>query len=384
MAEPGHGPRRDGIVMLGTSPATMGGISSVVRVYQQVGLLDRYDVRYLATHCDGGKRAKLAIHLRAWLAFCSLLIRGRVGLVHVHVSKRMSFWRKLTFIIPAWLARRPVLLHLHAGSFEDFYEQGCGPVRRRLVRWTFDHASYVVTLSAGWQSWVRQISHNPHVEVVHNPVVVPARDPRRGRLTRVATVATDRTNTVLMLGRLGQGKGTYDLLDATVLLQRSGLRVALRLAGDGELDAVAARGRELGLDVTILGWINAADRERELRNAEVYALPSYREGLPMSLLEAMAAGLPVVCTPVGGIPDAVSDGVEGYLVQPGDVERLAGRLATILSDPKLATAMGARARAKALEFSAVVTLPQIEAIYERLGFFAACETVLSTVPGLPR
>ncbi len=106
-----------------------------------------------------------------------------------------------------------------------------------------------------------------------------------------------------------------------------------------------------------------------MQAARIYLLPSYNEGLPMSVLEAMAAGLPVITTPVGGIPEAVTDGVEGFLVQPGDVDALAGRLAQLLRDDALTQQMGAAARRKIEQtFSAEAILPHIDALYAGLGW----------------
>jgi len=100
-----------------------------------------------------------------------------------------------------------------------------------------------------------------------------------------------------------------------------------------------------------------------LRKASAYVLPSYNEGLPMSILEAMAAGLPVISTPIGGIPEAITDNVEGLLVQPGDVEALAQALRRILRDPIFARTMGAAARNKvASQFDARVIVPRVEEI----------------------
>ena len=357
---PGDG-RAKRIVMLGTSPRTMGGIASVVRVYDESGLLGRYGVHYLATHRDGGYAAKLSIHGRALLAFVVLLARRRVGLVHVHVSSHASFWRKLTFLAPAMVFQVPFVLHLHGSDFATFFEDDCGPWRRRVVRRVFDRAACVVVLSESWQTWVRGVSANPWVEVIHNPVVLPdSSDPQDREDARV-----------LALGRLGHRKGTYDLLEAVGRLTSSGHRVRLRLAGDGELEATASRAAELGVQIDLLGWIGPEARADELRRATVFALPSYAEGLPMGLLEAMAAGVPAVVTPVGGIPDAVTDGVEGFLVAPGDVDALTDRLARLLEDSALAAAMGKDARTKAESFSAEVTLAKVEAIYRRFGFVAS-------------
>ena len=118
----------------------------------------------------------------------------------------------------------------------------------------------------------------------------------------------------------------------------------------------------------LLGWVDDEAKRRVLAEAAVYVLPSYYEGLPMGVLEAMSAGLPVVSTVVGGIPEAVTEGVEGYLVLPGDVKKLAAVLRDLLRDAELRERMGLAGKKKIREhFASPVILPQIEAVYRRLG-----------------
>src|SRR5690606_6479369 len=125
----------------------------------------------------------------------------------------------------------------------------------------------------------------------------------------------------------------------------------LTAAGDGEIAEVAARAQQLGLAnrIEIPGWIDETAKNTLLSRADVFVLPSHAEGLPMSLLEAMASELPVVCSSVGGIPVAVTDGVEGAIVPPGDVDALAEVLDRLLTSPVLRTELGQNAfkRAKA-------------------------------------
>ncbi|HZX25510.1 MAG TPA: glycosyltransferase family 4 protein [Telluria sp.] len=348
------------IVMIGTHLDTMGGIAAVVNVYAAAGLFERYPVRYIASHCDGSAWAKLRIMLQGYLRFLGMLLSGQVGLVHIHLASRASFWRKSGFFLLAFLFRKPAVLHLHGGEFRIFYGQESGPLRRRFIRWVFDRAAHVIVLSQAWRDWVCSISRNPNVDVICNPVLMPAAVPdwdgRRG-------------GQVLCLGRLNKGKGSYDLLQALARLP-DGPPVELYLGGDGELDQVRARAEALGIGarVHVLGWVRAEAKQRELARASVFVLPSYNEGLPMSVLEAMAAGLPIVSTPVGGIPEAVSDGIEGFLVQPGDVAALADRLARLAADPALARRMGAAARRKVEHaYAAQAVVPRIERIYRQLG-----------------
>lgn len=349
------------IVMIGTHFNTMGGISSVVNVYRAGGLFDEYDIVYLATHRDGGAGAKLAIMLGSLWVLMAMLLRRQVGLLHIHVSSRFSFWRKALFFLPSHLCGVPIILHLHGSEFAIFYENESGPVRKWLIRSLFNRASRVVVLSATWQAWVRSMCSNPSVLAIYNPVMLPE-------------LPTDwerrQAGRVLFLGRLGKRKGTYDLLDALALLRGRCPELKLLLGGDGEIEQVARRAEQLQVvdQVSLLGWVSGADRGAHLASAKIYCLPSYNEGLPMSVLEAMAAGLPILSTPIGGIPEAVTDGVEGFLVPAGDIQALSDRLALLLGDDAAARRMGAAARHKVeTTFSSQAVLPAVGQLYQELG-----------------
>lgn len=353
--------QRNLIAMIGTRFDTMGGISSVINVYKSAGLFDRWPITYIPTHCDGSKLDKIGIFFKAFWRFTGLLLTGRICLLHIHVSSRTSFWRKMLFILPAFILKIPTILHLHSGGFAHFYENECGSIAKFLVRLIFNKVSRIVVLSPTWAKWTSSMFSNPNILPIFNPVLMP---------TQPIFWNTRKHGTMLSLGRLGKNKGTYDLLEAIQDLSVQYPSLHAQLGGDGEVDKVMARAEELGVSnrVELLGWVRGQDKEHCLASAMVYVLPSYNEGLPMSVLEAMAAGLPVLTTPVGGIPEAVTDGVEGFLVEPGDVSAIADRLNRLLSEPGLAERMGAAARRKIeTTFSAETILPQLEQLYTELG-----------------
>lgn len=347
------------ILMIGTHPDTMGGVASVINVYRDNGVFERHPIEYLATHRDGGARVKLAAFGRALVRFAALLVTGKIGLIHVHTASRASFWRKSVFMFAARVFGIPSILHLHGAEFHLFYERS-GPLARRIIRSTFQNASHVVVLSEAWRKWVQGIGVTPAISVIYNPVTFPEAPPEWS--SRVP----GRT---LFFGRVGARKGAFDLLAAAAAL-RGSTELTVNLGGDGDIEKAREMAAELGIadQVEFLGWVRGDVKHRALREARIYALPSYNEGLPMSVLEAMAAGLPVLTTPVGGIPEAVSDGVEGFLVQPGDVPGLTARWRQLLTDDALARRMGEAARSKVERcFSATVILPQVENLYRTLG-----------------
>lgn len=353
------------LVMIGAGFEALGGISAVVNVYREAGLFDRFPIVNIPAHCDGSVFAKLKMMLRAYIHFLGLLLTGRVGLLHAHVASRASFWRKSIFFISAFLFRVPTILHLHGGEFPIFYEKECGSMRKRFVRYVFDKATRVVVLSSTWKTWVQSISTNSHIKIIYNPVLLP---------DKAHSWETRKPGTVLFLGQIRKQKGIYDLLEAAAKVSAIYPEFRLLVGGDGELTQAQVFAAKVGIDhkVEMLGWVKGADKERYLSEAMLYVLPSYNEGLPMSILEAMAVGMPVLSTVIGGIPEEVTEGVEGFLVEPGDVEALTARMSQLLYDPTLARRMGEAARYKVEKsFSSDVVLADLERMYAELGVAAS-------------
>jgi glycosyltransferase involved in cell wall biosynthesis len=346
------------VVMLGTDPATHGGISAVIAAWEQAGLFSRWPITYIATHRDGSRLQKLLRAVDAAFAFLFMVFRVPCAVVHVHGASRASFWRKAPFMAFARLLGWPVVYHLHGGGFADFYERECGPARRAIVRYLLRGADRIVVVSPLWERWVRSTLGHAAVECVANAVP----------LTRAEGLRTPAR--IAFVGRLTRDKGAYDLLEAVALLREWQPAVRVELAGDGDADAIARRARELGISerVLIRGWCSTEERSRLLARAALFVLPSHVEGLPMSLLEAMAAGCPVVATRVGGIPDVVADGANGLLVGHGDPVALAAAIVKVLADPALAERLGRAARqAIARRHSPAAAVERLGNIYSELG-----------------
>jgi glycosyltransferase involved in cell wall biosynthesis len=224
------------------------------------------------------------------------------------------------------------------------------------VRFVLNKVSAIVVLSEERKKWINSVSSNTKVLVVRNPA----------QLNQLVSAGAREPAVILSLGRLGHNKGTYVLLDAVASLSKRYPEIKLWLGGDGELDKAKQEAERLGIGnkVETLGWVNGEQKADLLERASIYALPSYAEGMPVSVLEAMAAGLPIVSTPVGGIPAAVTDGIEGFLVQPGDALALADALDRLLADSDLRHRMGAYARERIeKEYAADRILPDIAALY---------------------
>jgi glycosyltransferase involved in cell wall biosynthesis len=346
------------VLMLGTALQTRGGVSSVACTYREQGLFARWNVVYLATHGSGTIVRKLCIMFGAIGSYAARLALHRPALVHIHVASRGSFWRKLVFFALARLARVPVLLHVHGGGFERFYDRSDAWLTQRLIRWTLTDAALVLALSPRWSSFFARVAPAARVAVLPNPVA-PARVPSAGAIV----------GRISFLGRLTRNKGVFELLQAFAAASSGHPDAHLMLGGEGDRQAITECAQRLGIRqrVQLLGWVEGDAKDRLLASSSIFVLPSFIEGVPVCVLEAMSYGVPVVVSNVGGLPDIVGQEIEGLLVPPGDAARLADALRRLLDEPALARAMGERGRERARhEFEAPVVCAQLEQMYARL------------------
>jgi glycosyltransferase involved in cell wall biosynthesis len=165
-------------------------------------------------------------------------------------------------------------------------------------------------------------------------------------LPRVPARGARATAQVLFLGRLSERKGVPELIDALAAPALAGLPWRATLAGDGDLPRYQAQAQRAGVAdrITFTGWLDRDSVARLLAEADLLVLPSYDEGMAMSVLEAMAYAVPVICTPVGALPELVEPEVSARIVSPGDRDALAAALAALIADPTLRARFGRAAR----------------------------------------
>jgi glycosyltransferase involved in cell wall biosynthesis len=292
-----------------------------------------------------------------WRTFIACAF-ARPAIVHAHSASRASFVRKSLLLLVARVAGCKTIFHLHGGGFRQFATADSGALMRRWIRHTLERSSLVIALSDGWAQFVRGFAPRARVAVVPNAVALPALAP-----------CAEQPGRILFLGRIEQAKGIDELLAAAAALAPRVPGLRLVLGGQGDLARVRARAAELGIAarVELPGWLGPRERDAELARAAVFCLPSHAEGLPMAMLEAMAAGKAVVATSVGAIPEVVTDGGNGLLVPAGDAAALAAALERVLADDALRARLGRRARACVEErYSGAVVGARLAAIWHEL------------------
>lgn len=351
------------LVMIGPPPDGWGGISSVVAAYRESGLFERCRVNYVSPVADGPVMRKLAAAIAALCRFGFLLAGGKVHLVHIHLASGVSFWRKAVFASLAYSFGQPVILHLHSGNFVRFSAER-SRFGRRIIMEVFRRAQRVVILSDSWLDRLSGILEEERCVVIENPVVAPSPWPVPQRDEQEPSPIR-----FVFLGRLEQNKGAYDLLQAFAKVAAIHPDVTLVMGGVGNMAYCEGLSADLNIRsrVSFPGWVVGEEKARLLREAHVFVLPSHIEGMPISMLEAMSFGLPMVMCPVGSIPEVVSNGEEAIFVAPGDVDALAAAMARLAADPGLRLSMGERNKEKfACRFSADVIASRVEAMYQEV------------------
>jgi glycosyltransferase involved in cell wall biosynthesis len=259
-------------------------------------------------------------------------------IAHINTAHNRSFIRKAIFCKFCKLLKIPVVLHLHSSEFHIYFENSTVKNQER-IRDVFKNAEKVIVLSNSWKEWYIKNIEQREPTVIYNGMY---------DLSNSSDNVSSRDNNILFLGRLGDRKGTYDLIKAFKLVLDRKSDVKLILAGDGEIDECKNLAISLGIEhkIDFPGWIGANEKKILLNNCKIFVLPSYNEGFPLSILEAMSNRLPIISTNIGGIPEELDDTISGYLINPGDVEMLAVHILKILDDKDLCNSIGLQARKK--------------------------------------
>ncbi|QJD77230.1 glycosyltransferase family 4 protein [Spirosoma rhododendri] len=338
-----------------------GGIGSVMNVYA------RHFATYkcITTHRVMGKGQLILFFLRQYLRFIQTLLRDpAIDIVHIQASSHGSFYRKLVLFLTARYAfRKRTIYHMHGSRFVEFYEQS-GPLSQRLIRFLVERADIVIVLSEYWRDYFNRQFRVRRLEILSN--IIHQRDLSAGFPTRPAGKLPVR---LLFLGAIGQRKGIFDLLDGIQQYRDSFEgRLLLYVGGNGDtkrLESYIAQHR-LESIVRFEGWVSGIRKHELLSTCDVFILPSYNEGLPLSILEAMNYHLPIIATPVGGTAEVVHDGVNGFLVTPGDKKTLCQRLMRFIDDPDLVNQMGDESARLIAGYQPEVVLPRLNQLYNDL------------------
>jgi glycosyltransferase involved in cell wall biosynthesis len=358
-----HG--RGGVLLVGPLPEEphTGGIEIGVSMLLRSATAERHAMRLFNTarRRDPSRRLhqRIGYQLGAFARF-ALAVSGQwPEIVHVKASwGGVNFSQNIGYCMIARLLGRRVLLQLHGGAFDSWYDSRT-TLGRWGVRFGLSTASEIVVLSEYWRSMVRSLVAHVPIHVVPNGVELENAVPARNGVGRMLSILT--------VGTIGHRKGHFAIARAAA--EVADLPVRFILAGPDETEAIGTELRELIASLVVgdqIDFIGSVDREQKwqrLAEADIFLLPSHGENMPNALLEAMAAGLPIVCSPVGAIPEMLEDGEGALFAEAGDHEAIAGAIRRLAEDPELRASMSESNRRRV---EARFAFPRIAERFDRL------------------
>lgn len=346
------------VLMCCSALSYKGGMVSVVKGYLDYAGKGDVRITFVPTHRDGGKLRLIVCFALAYVRIMAMALRGRIDAAHLHTAERGSFVRKAILLRSLRRLGVKTVLHHHGAEFEE-YHASVSPRHRRFIARTLELADANIVLSRRLVDMIRSKAPGARVEVLYNAVPVPESNPY-----------SPDSGYIMFLGRLGKRKGTYDLIEAIRLLDPElPDNVKFLLCGDGEEEQVRALLTRHGLWHRIghVGWVDGEMKERFLEKTMINVLPSYNEGLPMTILETMARGIPNISTPIASIPEVITDGETGLLVNPGDIPALTASLRRLINDRETRLSISSASHALiARRFSLPAAFGRLTDIYKSL------------------
>lgn len=343
------------ICMIVQDVGTKGGISAVVNSYYGSNLEKDYDIVYISSYKDGTKITKVIKAVTAYLKFLKVMMTGHIDLVHIHSSFGPSFYRKIPFIYISRMMNKIIIDHVHGAEFDKFYTNA-SERKKRLVKKVWSKCDRILVLSSEWLHQYSSVVDLDKLRVVENYSVI-----QKQRNNHPCN------NRVLFLGFVNDIKGCFDMPKVMSYISKENISLKLVIAGTGEVEKLKSMAEENGVSdyFEFVGWVRDAEKDKLLKESDILFLPSYAEGMPMAILDAMGYGLPIISTTVGGIPSIVCNGESGFLFSPGDCEGFAKAIIKLIKDDELRRSFGMKSYEIAKDkYTLEGHLKKIEAVYQ--------------------
>ncbi len=289
-----------------------------------------------------------------------LLTDSDIQIIHIHGASKGSFYRKyILFSVVHKLFNKKLIYHIHGGGFRDFYLESSVFIQKR-IRYVIQSADVVICLSEKWKHFFSSAFHPKRLEILNN-MIIPPEKPNK--------IVLNGKLQFLFLGLIGDNKGIFDLLK-TISKNRGELegKMILKIAGNGEISRLteAVSNWKLENIVQFEGWVDAEKKDQLLRSSHIFILPSYREGLPLSILEAMSYSLPIISSHAGGIPDLIHKYRNGILVDAGNQEEIKTAILKLINNQNLIKIYSERSAKGVVDFYPNRVLKTLFSIYHEL------------------
>ena len=310
------------VIVLGPNRHTRGGISTVIKEYERTKLWKDYNCVWIGTYIDRSNFHKVFYFIRGYITF--LLNLETSNIIHIHISWSTTAIRKMFFFFVAKALRKKIIIHLHSAAEPVLNSRFQFP-----YKFMFKYADLSIFLAKGIGTEL-----NNHFQIKKSVILY---NPCLNHNTNHLSKLNEKEKHILFAGTITKKKGYQDLIQSFSIIAHRHTDWKIIFAGNGEIENARRLAKDLNIEEQVIfkGWVNREEIQQIFENSSIFCLPSYTEGFPMAVLDAWAHGLPVITTPVGGLPDVLMPGINALVFEPGDTVRLAELLNELITSNAL-------------------------------------------------
>ena len=333
----------------------LGGVGSVLEIYKR----NICHYNFIPTYPSNHRKSKITFFIKSIFKNIRLLVFNRkIKILHLHSASKGSFIRKSIICIIGKLSGRKIIFHMHSGGFESYYNNS--GLLKPYIKYILHASDGVICLSKQWFEFYSSGMHLTNVSIIGNPVEENYCEKNQQHT---------ETLRLLFLGKICDDKGIFGLINYLktnkYFLED---QIKLDIGGNGEDERLMKVLNDpiLNKHIESHGWVNGEVKKKMICECDIFILPSYVEGLPVSILEAMAGGKPIIATNVGGIPSIVINDYNGWLIDPGAFHQLDIVFEQIFSNENICTKYGANSSVEAKKYTPEVVLAELSTLYKSL------------------
>jgi glycosyltransferase involved in cell wall biosynthesis len=332
-----------------------GGIGAVFKNYKAYFR----DAKYISTYPNDANSKRIFEFIKAIINIIKTLKSDKnVQILHIHCASKGSFYRKSVVLLIGKWQKKKIIMHMHGGGFKDFYYKN--RLNKIYIRAILGLADKIICLSKEWHEFYSSAMNLKNTVVIGNSVELKKICGKQRFSGKIK---------LLFMGKICIEKGIFDLIKflAANKIFLEG-KIKLTICGTGEDEKLK---RLISTPIFINrveyhGWVEGAKKESLIKESDIYILPSHFEGVPISILEAMAYGKPIIATNVGGIPSLVKDKHNGWIIEPWGLNKLDNIFDEIMEDPKVLEKLGKNSYLEALAYDPMKMFKKMENVYTNL------------------
>ena len=334
---------------------TYGGIGAVLRTYEK----NLKHFNFISTHKDHSKIGSIFYFLYSVIkVIFYLLFNRKIKIVHIHSASKGSFIRKVILVLIAKTFKKKVVFHMHGGQFKEYFKQVIWG--RYFLIEVLKSVDIFICLTEEWKIYFQENIGLMNVLVLGNPIKIQ---------DSISKKPFNQVISLLFLGSINSKKGIFDLLkylQSNIYFKNK--QIQLTIGGTGEVEKLTSLMQDpiFQNQINYIGFVTEKSKDEAIRDCDVFILPSYYEGLPVSILEAMSHGKPVISTRVGGVQSIVKENYNGWLFDAGDFKQLDSIFDVIVGHQFPLQLYQQNAYLMATDFSTENILFNLSSIYKNL------------------